>query len=202
MIRSFLMALVVIFFANGNAYAGDQKSDIFVRCTDVIKNGNFEAPASGRPWTGVANTPGVVYSAALTSNARAHAGAQSGRLGSPTVNSYWNELLQTVQLPARVTSVTLSYWRYLDTTETSRTKAFDIFTAGVETEQGIQVAPPQRIDNTSTGRGTWVKGSLVLPKAASYSGRRLWVSFKGTTDGNHPSSLYVDDVQLIVCSAG
>src|SRR5690349_8584580 len=24
-------------------------------CTDVVGNGNFEAPAPGRPWTGVAN---------------------------------------------------------------------------------------------------------------------------------------------------
>ena len=144
--------------------------------------------------------PGAIYNAAFTSNVRVHGGVQSGRVGSPTVNSYWNELLQTVQLPARVTSVTLSYWRYLDTTETSRTKAFDIFTAGIETEQGIQAVQPQRIDNTSTGRRAWVKGSIVLPRASTYSGRRLWVSFKGTTDGNHPSSLYVDNVQLTVCA--
>jgi hypothetical protein len=190
----------VVLLANGNVYAGDQKSDISVRCTDVIRNGNFEAPAPGRPWTGVANTPRMIYNAAFTSNARAHGVAQSGRVGSPTMNSYWSELLQTVQLPARVTSVTLSYWRYLDTAETSRTKANDVFTAGIETEQGIQSVQPQRIDNTSTGRGAWVKSSIVLPKAASYSGQRLWVSFKGTTDGKLPTSLYVDDVQLIVCT--
>jgi hypothetical protein len=29
----------------------------------------------------------------------------------------------------------------------------------------------------------------------------LWVTFKATTDSSLPSSLYIDDVQLIVCAA-
>jgi hypothetical protein len=170
-----------------------------VVCNDVVRNGDFEG--YGPPWTGVANSTTTLYNDPLISSARAHMGTRSGRVGSPTVNSYWNELLQTVQLPANVTSVTLTYWRYLDTAETSRTKAYDKFSAGLETQQGIQIVTPQRIDNTSAGRGAWVKGTLVLPNAAAYSGQRLWVTFKGTTDSNLPSSLYVDDVQLIVCNA-
>src|SRR5689334_13894632 len=30
-------------------------------CSDVADNGNFEQPLPGHPWTGVANTSGVVY---------------------------------------------------------------------------------------------------------------------------------------------
>jgi hypothetical protein len=171
-----------------------------VHCDNVVSNGDFEQPLPGRPWTGVANTPGVVYNDPFITNVRAHTGAQSGRVGSPTVNSYWNELLQTVQLPGNVLSVTLTYWRFLDTAETSVTTVYDVFTAGLETEQGIQIAQPQQIDNTSPGCGAWVQGSLDLPNASAYSGQRLWVLFKGTTDSNLPSSLYVDDVQLIVCA--
>jgi hypothetical protein len=171
-------------------------------CNDAIRNGAFDASSTGRPWTGVANTSGTVYAPAFLTNARAHSGAQSGRVGSPSVNSLWNEMLQTVQLPAGVTSVTLVYWRFLDTTETSTTKAYDIFTAGLETEKGIQIVTPQRIDNTSAGRGQWVKSTLTLSNPAAYSSQRLWVSFKGRTDNNLPSSLYIDDVQLTVCATG
>jgi hypothetical protein len=178
---------------------GTQQVEVAMACTDVLRNGGFET-SPARPWTGVANTSSVVYNDPLVSTARTHSGGWSGRVGSPTVNSYWNELLQTVQLPAGVASVTLRYWRYLATTETSRTRAYDIFTVGLETEQGIQIVTPQRIDNTSSGRAAWVSSSLALPNAPAYSGQRLWVSFKGRTDSNLPSSLYVDDTQLIVCA--
>jgi aminopeptidase S len=179
---------------------GVQQIAVTLACADVVVNGNFEAPLPGRPWTGVANTPSVIYNDPFINSVRAHTGGQSGRVGSPTVNSYWNELLQTVQLPNGVSSATLTYWRYLDTTETSRTRAYDRFTIGLETEQGIQIVPPQQVSNVSSGRGVWVQETLALPGASAYSGQRLWVSFKGTTDSNLPSSLYVDDVQLTVCS--
>ena len=171
-------------------------------CNEAVRNGNFDGSSTGRPWTGVANTSGTVYAPAFLTNARAHSGSQSGRVGSPSVNNMWNEMLQTVQLPAGVTSVTLVYWRFLETTETSTTKAYDIFTAGLETEKGIQIMTPQRIDNTSAGRGQWVKSTLTLDNPAGYSSQRLWVSFKGRTDSNLPSSLYIDDVQLTVCATG
>ncbi|MCL4507148.1 MAG: hypothetical protein M1140_14165 [Chloroflexi bacterium] len=171
-----------------------------IQCADAVKNGNFDAPLPGRPWTGEANTTSAVYQDPLISGARAHGGTQSGRVGSPSLNSYWNELLQTVQMPAGVVSATLSYWRFLDTTETSTTIIYDRFTAGLETAQGVEIATPRQIDNTSSGRGIWVHESLDLPYASAYSGQQLWVSFKGATDGTLPSSLYVDDVQLIVCA--
>ena len=171
-----------------------------IACADVVRNGDFEAPLPGRPWTGEANTTSAVYQDPLISNARAHGGAQSGRVGSPALNRYWNELLQTVQMPANVVSATLTYWRYLDTSETSATIVYDRFSAGLETAQGVEIISPRRIDNTSAGRGAWVRESLDLPNAPAYSGRQLWVSFKGATDGNLPSSLYVDDVQLTVCA--
>ena len=41
---------------------------------------------------------------------------------------------------------------------------------------------------------------MSLPGASAYAGQRLWVSFKGTTDSSLPSSLYVDDVQVLACS--
>jgi hypothetical protein len=171
-------------------------------CNDVIVNGSFDTTSGGRPWTGVANTPRTVYPPWFLTNARAHSGSQSGRVGSPSLNSVWDEMIQTVQLPGGVTGVTLVYWRFLDTAETSRTRAFDVFSVGLETEQGIQIVAPQIIDNTSDGRGQWVQSTLTLPNPGPYSDKRLWVTFKGRTDGNTPSTLYVDDVQLIVCATG
>ena len=178
-----------------------QQVKVTVRCGDLIQNGGFEAAQPGRPWAGVANTPRAVTGAPVITNARAHAGSQSARIGSPSLNYYWDELIQTVQLPAGVTDVTLTYWRYLDTAETSTTRRYDIFTVGLETQQGIQIMQPLQIDNTSDGRGAWVQRSLALPNASAYAGQRLWVSFKATTDGSLPSSLYIDDVQLVVCAA-
>jgi hypothetical protein len=169
-------------------------------CSNHAANGDFESPSPGHPWTGVANTTSVVYQDTFITTVLAHGGAKSGRVGSSSLNNVWNEMMQTVQMPDGVVSATLTYWRYLDTTETSLTVIYDKFTAGIETEQGIQIAVPQQIDNTSGGRGTWVQASIDLPNASAYAGQRLWLSFKAATDSNLPSSLYVDDVSFVVCT--
>ena len=181
-------------------------------CRDHVVNGDFEASAtSALPWTGIANTSSTIYNVIpgasgsglndplLYSN-RARSGLRSGRVGSANVNGYWNELVQTVKLPAGVTSVTLSYWRFLDSVD-STTAAKDSFSAGLETDKGIEIVTPQRFTNASAGRGSWVQQSLSLPNAADYAGQSLWLSFKGRTDGSGPTSLYLDDIQLIVCAA-
>ena len=109
-------------------------------------------------------------------------------------------MIQTMQMPAGVVSATLTYWRYLDTTETSLTTVYDRFSVGIETEQGIQISAPEQIDNTSSGRGAWVQGTIDLPNPSAYSAQRLWLSFKAATDSNLPSSLHIDDVSFAVCA--
>ncbi len=171
-----------------------------VQCSNIVANGDFEGVAPGHPWTGVANTTASVYVEPFISTARAHGGAKSGRVGSSSLNNVWNEMIQTVQMPAGVVSATLTYWHYLDTTETSLTTVYDRFSVGIETEQGIQIVAPQQIDNTSSGRGAWVQETIDLPNPSAYSAQRLWLSFKAATDSNLPSSLYVDDVSFAVCA--
>jgi len=180
-------------------------------CTNVLANGSFE-DASSQAWTGIANTGSTIYNVIpngassgvadpLIYTARPRTGARSGRIGSAGVNGYWNELVQTVQLPTNVTSVTLTYWRYLDTQEASTTAALDVFKIGLETEKGIEIAKPQQIDNRSAGRGQWVQETYSVANANAWSGQKLWVTFKGQLDGARPSALYVDDAELSVCAA-
>lgn len=176
---------------------GDDQTAL--ECADLLVNGDFEQPLPGRPWVGIANTSSAIYNDPFIFTIRPRNGARSGRIGSPAYNNYWNELLQTVQLPPAVISMTLTYWRYLDTTETSVAMVYDRFLVGLETEQGVEITTPQQIDNTSAGRNTWAQQTLVVPNAAQYSNQRVWVSFKAHTDGSYPSSLFVDDVQLTVC---
>jgi hypothetical protein len=45
-----------------------------------------------------------------------------------------------------------------------------------------------------------VQQRFDLPDAGKYSGQKLWATFKATTNGSSPSSLYVDDVEIIVCT--
>lgn len=168
-----------------------------ITCTNVLADGGFEGDAG---WAGVANTAGAVYTERIHSADRAYSGARSGRVGSPVVNGYWNEILQTTEpLPPAVISATLRFRRYLDTRETSTRVVYDAFRAGLETDHGVELAPPLRIDNTSPGRGEWLQVEMRIEDAAALSGRRVWVTFKGATDAALPSSLYVDDVELEVC---
>jgi len=168
-------------------------------CTDAAIDGGFEGVAG---WVGVANTAGAVYTARIYAAEKAYDGARSGRVGSPTVNGYWSEILQTTEpLPVGVISATLRFRRFLDTRETSVRTAYDVFDVGVETDRGIEVATPLRIDNTSAGRGVWVQEEVHVADAAALAGRRVWLTFKGKTDATLPSSLYVDAVEFEVCAA-
>ena len=108
-------------------------------------------------------------------------------------------MLQTALVPTDAVTITLSFWRYLETSETSSSAAYDVFRYGLETDKGIEVIAPRRIDNTSAGRDRWVQESVTLSDARPYAGKNLWISFKGATDGNRPSSLYLDDVALMAC---
>ncbi len=179
-------------------------------CSNMIANGGFEDTSSA-VWTGIANTSGTIYnvipngansgvSDPLIYMTRPRTGARGGRVGSTGVNGYWNELLQTVQLPANVVSITLSYWRYFDSNE-GTTSAVDIFKIGLETEKGIQIGPPQQIDNRAVGRRQWVQETLSVPNAFAYSNQKVWVAFKGQTNSATPSALFLDDVVLNVCAA-
>lgn len=182
-----------------------------VTCSNVIQNAGFE-DAANLIWTGIANTSSTIYNVIaggsnsgvndpLIYTTHPRTGARSGRIGSNSVNGYWNELVQTAQMPANVTSAALTYWRYLDTQETSTTTAYDIFRAGVETDKGIETMTPQQIDNRSAGRGQWVQETVAVPNATVLSNQKVWLSFKAQLDGNRPSALYVDDVALTVCAA-
>jgi hypothetical protein len=177
-----------------------QHAAVASTCTNLARDGGFESGRLGVGWAAISNTSGKLYADPAIYTLRPHTGAYGAWLGANNLTSVWNELVQTVQLPPTVSSVQVRYWRYLETTETDRTKVFDRFTIGLETDKGIQIMTPQQIDNTSAGRGVWVQQTLDLPNAANYAGQKLWVSFKATTDGNQPSSLYVDDVELLVCS--
>lgn len=169
-------------------------------CTNLARDGGFESGRLGVGWAAIANTSSKVYADPAIYKVRPRTGSYGAWLGADTINNVWNELVQTVQLPAQVTSVQLRYWRYLVTAETDRANIYDRFTVGIETEKGIQLATPQQIDNTSAGRNTWVQQTFELPNAATYSGQKLWVSFKATTNSSRPSSLYVDDVEIVVCT--
>ncbi|MCX6018686.1 MAG: M23 family metallopeptidase [Chloroflexi bacterium] len=166
-----------------------------IACANVLVNSNFEAEAG---WAGLANTEVTVYSTTAYSAVHVHGGARSGRVGSPEVNGYWSEILQTVQMPAEVVSATLTVWRYLDTAEISTRTVYDAFRIGLETDGGVELVPPLRIDNAGAGRGEWVRTDIPID-VARLSGRGVWVTIKGATDSTLPSSLYVDDVELIVC---
>jgi murein DD-endopeptidase MepM/ murein hydrolase activator NlpD len=171
------------------------KSATALSCRDIAINGSFEGNTA---WVGIANTGNTIYTERVYAAARARSGLQSGQVGTRAANGYWNEVLQTVQLPANTVSATLTFWRYLDTDEAAGS-ALDRFSAGLETERGIEIHAPLRINSASAGRGQWVEERVSIGGVQPYAGTNVWVSFKGATDSTRPSSLYLDDVTLTVC---
>ena len=157
---------------------------------DLIVNGGFEGTLS--PWTaGGAKKP-------IDSSAHAHAGGYSLRMG--WASTYYQEpngdswAYQRVAIPAGSTSAALSFWYYAQSYDGV---AYDWQEAYVLDTNGNVLVP---IFHMADDSRVWTQHTVDLSK---YSGRTVLVYFNVHLDGAYdPTTLWVDDVSLMVNGAG
>jgi len=153
-----------------------------VPCENILPHGDFEAGLLP-PWGSVGGTQ--------VTTARAHSGTHSVRLGG--VNNAVDELFAGVELPPAATSMTLSYWWYVESTDPNPGADIMVVVVGKEGYEGII----QTLTNSSP-RDTWHQTTFDV---SSYAGQMMGITFHAETNGNDPTNFYVDDVQVQVCGA-
>ena len=151
-------------------------------CENTLPHGDFEAGILP-PWGSVGETQ--------VTTARAHGGIRSVRLGG--ANHAGAEVFAGVELPPAATSMTLSYWWYVESSDPDLDADIMVVVVG---DEGDEMA----IEFLTNGspRNAWHQSIFDM---GSYAGRFAGVTFHVETNEASPTSFYVDDVQVQVCGA-
>jgi len=153
--------------------------------SELVVNGGFESGTT--PWTA---SSGVITNA---SGESAHAGTYFAWLdgyGSATTDT----LVQTVTVPATITTATLTFWLHIDTDETTTTTAYDTLTAQLQISSGSVLKTLATYSNLNKNTGYAQKSFDV----SAYKGQTVKVYFKGVEDASLQTSFVIDDVSLKV----
>ena len=146
--------------------------------------------SSGLGCEAATTSSGVITNA---SGESAHAGTYFAWLdgyGSATTDT----LVQTVTVPATITTATLTFWLHIDTDETTTTTAYDTLTAQLQISSGSVLKTLATYSNLNKNTGYAQKSFDV----SAYKGQTVKVYFKGVEDASLQTSFVIDDVSLKV----
>lgn len=158
------------------------------QCTELISNGGFEAGAQGWYLGPTERVP------ALTSDNR-HSGNYAMRLGipdGPNVQTF-SSIRQTVSIPADATTVEITFWVYLMSTETGGQDHQEFVV--LSPADGSTLALPWRVwyDNSRN----WMQQRINLTQ---FRGQSIVVYFNAYNDGTGGvTSMVIDDISLLAC---
>jgi pseudomonalisin len=154
----------------------------------LIGNPGFEnGSAAPAPWTA---TAGVIDS---STGEAAHAGAWKAWLdGYGTTHT--DSILQTVTIPASVTTANLTFWLHIDSAETTTTTAFDTLKVQVRSTAGTVLSTLATFSNLNKATG-FAQKSFSL---AAFKGQTVQIFLVGTEDTSLQTSFVVDDFALNV----
>jgi len=152
----------------------------------LLTNTGLEDGPSSAPWVQLSN--GV---SDLVQEDRPFTGAYSLWFGGRDTAD--EEALQSFVLPHSTEGITLTFQRYVTTTETDPIP-YDIFEVVIENAAGVEVTPRLVTDNTAAQPDQWVPETIVLAGMQPLGGQRLKLSLKIATDASRPTSFFVDDL--------
>ncbi len=108
--------------------------------------------------------------------------------------SHTDTASQSVAIPTGKTSATLAYWLHIDTSETTRTTAYDTLKVQVLNSSGTVLATLATYSNLNAAAG-YVQHTADL---SAYIGKTVTIKFTGTEDLSLQTSFVLDDVTLTV----
>lgn len=160
-----------------NKYCGEARGE-------RLANGNFETGDTSGWFATRTNNLGPIV---LVYGSNNH-GARLGRYDNNE-----DSLYQTVCIPNNISSAILTYsvWVY---SEDSSYYAYDKMDVNIRDENGHNLIYPTQFSNISP-RGQWIYKSLDL---TPFAGQTIQVYFHMTTDISLQTSIWVDDISLII----
>lgn len=160
-------------------------------CSEILRNGGFEDGDGNSVWLQASNKDDdpLIFN---DNDGAAHTGSWMAFFG------YYNEVIedlhQSVNIPSTASRVVLTYWRYLDTPDTSA--PHDFLIAQIRDENDNTVLTTLETVNNLGTQNSWEQ---VTFDVTAYKGRTVNIHFHATTDVSNPSNFFVDDVSLQSC---
>jgi hypothetical protein len=151
-------------------------------CENILPHGDFEDGILP-PWGAVGGTQVTM--------AHAHGGVRSVRLGG--ANNTVDEVFAGVELPPAATSMTLSYWWYVESTDPDPDADIMVTVVGEEGDEEVV----ETLTNNSP-RDVWHQTTFDM---GSYVGQMSGLTFHAEINEVNPTSFYLDDVEVQVCGA-
>jgi hypothetical protein len=104
-------------------------------------------------------------------------------------------LAQTVCLPEDASSITLSFWWWVSTSDTSETETDSLRAYLRDVDGGLLSPDPVTTLTNLSPQGQWRSTDVDL---APYAGQVVVVSFEASNDADGPTSFWIEDVSLDV----
>jgi hypothetical protein len=153
----------------------------------LLGNPGFENGLNASPWIA---TSGVMDNSTLQPARSGNWKAWMNGWGS----THTDTLSQTVTIPANATAVTLSYWIYVYTAETSTTVAYDKLAVQLRSSSGAVLTTLANYSNLSP-KFPYAQASFDL---SSFKGQTIQLYLVGTEDQGLQTSFIIDDFLLNV----
>ena len=154
----------------------------------LLLNSGLEGGSASAPWVQSRNG-----ASDLIQDRRPYTGTYGLWFGGRDIAD--EEVLQSFILPYYTEGITLTFQRYLTTTEVEQ-QPFDKLEVVIENASGYEVTPRLALDNTSAPYEAWTPETVVLSGLQGLGGRRLQLSLKVATDSMLTTSFFVDEVAL------
>lgn len=161
-------------------------------CTNLITNGTFETDEG---WSDISGGRTELIDTELP-----HTGKRSAWLGGQDKESV-QTIYQDVSIPANATRVNLEYYRFLheETSGFSGIFAGDAkFGAVIANTQGQIIGAVEKLAS-SQADDRWQSKQIDLSQLA---GKTIRLAFTSENPRGNVSSMFIDDVALLVCTTG
>jgi len=163
-------------------------------CYNEVWNGDFEEFVDGKPRYWTVSSADAYPLADGTWFASGHYGAYLG--GYDRWESDDDKLSQFIYIPSDALSANLSYRWYMRTEETHPSNQYDFLYVRLRDSSDNIIAVLDTVSNQSS-RDTWQTAMFdLLP----YAGQLLKLSFEADNDVSNPTSFFVDNVSLWICT--
>jgi aminopeptidase S len=129
----------------------------------------------------------------LIDTSKPHSPSHEARLCG--YNTCADTLTQLITIPSGTTSVTLSYWEAMDTSELS-TLCVDWLAVQIKTAAGTTITTPQQLCNTAGSMGYTQKSFDLSAVLAPYAGQQVKLSIMARSNASATTTFYLDDVSL------
>jgi hypothetical protein len=108
--------------------------------------------------------------------------------------THTDTLSQSVAIPSGKSSATLQYYLHIDTSETTKSTAYDTLNVQVLNSSGTVLATLATYSNLNAATGYVVHTASL----AAYIGQTVTIKFTGKEDSSLQTSFVLDDVTLTV----